>query len=161
MTFGREIDSDAVRFKCSIGRLFTASICWTPRLCTATELRDHPRQVVAGPPHTRVHDRGDQGERPPDAQHILQSVEGSLTRLGVEPLDLLQAHAWDDQTPLEETLDTFDSLVRQGKIRHYGCSNWDPDHVLQALSLSEKLGLRRLESVHVHCNLVDPTIDCG
>jgi aryl-alcohol dehydrogenase-like predicted oxidoreductase len=92
-------------------------------------------------------------------ESIFRSVEGSLARLGVEPIDLLQAHDWDELTPLEETLDAFDELIRQGKIRHYGCSNWRPEHLQQALSLAERHGQRRLESLQPIYNLVDRTIE--
>jgi 1-deoxyxylulose-5-phosphate synthase len=56
-------------------------------------------------------------------ENIVQSVEGSLRRLGADRIDLLQAHEWDDQTPLSETLEAFHSLVCQGKVRYWGASN--------------------------------------
>src|ERR1700712_4064710 len=67
------------------------------------------------------------GEGPNDAglsrQHLISSVEDSLRRLRTDHIDLFQVHEWDGQTPLEETLETLDALVRAGKIRYIGCSN--------------------------------------
>ena len=55
-------------------------------------------------------------------KHLIEAVEGSLRRLGIEYIDLYQVHWWDPYTPIEETLRALDSLVRQGKIRYIGCS---------------------------------------
>ena len=56
-------------------------------------------------------------------KHIMDAVEGSLTRLQTDYIDLYQVHSWDADTPLEETLRALDDLVRQGKVRYIGCSN--------------------------------------
>jgi aryl-alcohol dehydrogenase-like predicted oxidoreductase len=60
--------------------------------------------------------------------HILRSAEASLRRLGTDHIDLLQVHGWDGQTPLEETLSALDSLVRSGKVRYIGASNFSAWH---------------------------------
>ena len=75
-------------------------------------------------------------------QHIFASVEKSLRRLATDYIDLYQVHGWDMLTPVEETLRALDDLVRQGKVRYIGCSNWSARHLMKALVLSatERLG---------------------
>jgi aryl-alcohol dehydrogenase-like predicted oxidoreductase len=63
-------------------------------------------------------------------QHLLASVEGSLKRLGVDTVDLFQLHGQDYNTPVEETLSTLDQLVRAGKLRYIGCSNFSGWHLM-------------------------------
>jgi 1-deoxyxylulose-5-phosphate synthase len=92
-------------------------------------------------------------------QNIVRSVEESLRRLGVDRIDLLQAHTWDDQTPLGETLEAFHHLVVQGKVRYCGSSNWQPDQLVRALAICEEHGWSRLESVQPIYNLVDRRIE--
>jgi aryl-alcohol dehydrogenase-like predicted oxidoreductase len=77
------------------------------------------------------------GEGPNDAglsrHHITRSVEASLRRLGTDYIDLYQVHEWDGQTPLEETLRALDDLVRAGKVRYVGCSNYAAWQMMKAL----------------------------
>src|ERR687897_608494 len=56
--------------------------------------------------------------------HVVRAVEASLRRLGTDYIDLYQVHEWDGQTPLEETLHALDDLIRWGKVRYIGCSNY-------------------------------------
>jgi aryl-alcohol dehydrogenase-like predicted oxidoreductase len=70
-------------------------------------------------------------------QHIFSSIEHSLSRLGTDYVDLYQVHGWDVLTPLEETLRALEDLVRQGKVRYAGCSNWSARHLMKALVLAE------------------------
>ena len=70
--------------------------------------------------------------------HLRASVEGSLKRLGTDYIDLFQLHGFDALTPIEETLSTLDELVREGKIRYLGVSNFSGWHLMKSLSLSEK-----------------------
>jgi aryl-alcohol dehydrogenase-like predicted oxidoreductase len=93
------------------------------------------------------------------ATHILQSVHDSLGRLGVERIDLLQAHEWDPETPLEETLETFALLVEQGKVRFLGVSNWTSAQLAQALELAEARGWQPLRSVQPIYSLAHRTIE--
>jgi aryl-alcohol dehydrogenase-like predicted oxidoreductase len=87
-------------------------------------------------------------------QHIVQGVEASLRRLQTDYIDLYQAH-WDDRdTPLEETLRVFDDLVRQGKVRYIGCSNYVAWRLARALWESDKRGHVRYESLQPKYNLV-------
>ena len=76
-------------------------------------------------------------------QHLRASVEGSLKRLGTDYVDLFQLHGFDALTPVEETLSTLDQLVREGKIRYIGVSNFSGWHLMKSLAASERLGLQR------------------
>ena len=86
--------------------------------------------------------------------HIVRSVEASLSRLGTDYIDLFQLHGWDGQTPLEETMGTLDSLVKAGKVRYVGCSNYSAWHVMKALAVSERLGLERFASQQIYWSLI-------
>jgi aryl-alcohol dehydrogenase-like predicted oxidoreductase len=85
--------------------------------------------------------------------HLIESVEKSLRRLRTDHIDLYQVHEWDGQTPLEETLDTLDTLVRAGKIRYIGCSNYAGWQVMKALGISDRLGYQRFASQQIHYTL--------
>jgi aryl-alcohol dehydrogenase-like predicted oxidoreductase len=86
--------------------------------------------------------------------HLIRSVEGSLRRLGTDFIDLYQLHAFDAQTPIEETLSTLDELVRAGKIRYIGCSNFSGWHMMKSLAVSEKYGLARYVAHQAYYSLV-------
>src|SRR5437764_2438039 len=86
--------------------------------------------------------------------HILRAVEASLKRLRTDYLDLYQAHSPDPATPLEETLRAFDDLVRHGKVRYVGLSNYPAWQVALTLGTSDHLGLERICSVQPRYNLL-------
>ncbi len=86
--------------------------------------------------------------------YILQSVEGSLRRLKTDYIDLYQSHEDDPETPLEETLEAYDQLIRQGKVRAIGASNFSAERLAQALEASEKNGLARYQSLQPEYNLI-------
>jgi aryl-alcohol dehydrogenase-like predicted oxidoreductase len=88
-------------------------------------------------------------------QHIMAGVEASLRRLQTEYIDLYQAHNDDPDTPLDETLRAFDDLVRQGKVRYIGASNYRSWRLTRALWASDKNGLARFESLQPFYNLVE------
>lgn len=102
--------------------------------------------------------RGNMGGGPTDEglsrAHIMKSVENSLRRLQTDYIDLYQAHWPDESTPIEETLRAFDDLVRQGKVRYIGASNYAAWQLMQALWVSDKHGLARFDSLQPHYNLV-------
>ncbi len=75
--------------------------------------------------------------------HLTSAVEASLRRLGTDYIDLYQLHAFDAMTPVEEALQTLDDLVRAGKIRYIGCSNFSGWHLMKSLDVSDKYGLPR------------------
>jgi aryl-alcohol dehydrogenase-like predicted oxidoreductase len=86
--------------------------------------------------------------------HILISIENSLKRLQTDYVDLYQSHWTDEDTPIEETLEAFDQLVNQGKVRTIGCSNYPAWRLMQALWASEVGGTARYDSLQPHYNLV-------
>ncbi len=88
---------------------------------------------------------------------IAEAVEASLRRLGTDYIDLYQAHADDASTPLEETLGAYAELVRGGKVRAIGASNYTAARLRAALETSERLGLPRYETLQPHYNLVERT----
>ena len=86
--------------------------------------------------------------------HLRASVEGSLKRLGTDYIDLFQLHGFDATTPIEETLHTLDDLVREGKIRYLGVSNFSGWHLMKSLALSEKHHLQRYVAHQAYYSLV-------
>jgi aryl-alcohol dehydrogenase-like predicted oxidoreductase len=102
--------------------------------------------------------RGNMGTGPDDEglshRQIMKAVEDSMRRLQTDYLDLYQAHWPDAATPIEETLRAFDDLVRQGKVRHIGVSNYVAWELMQALWTSDRNGLVLFETIQPHYNLV-------
>ncbi len=82
--------------------------------------------------------------------HIIAGCEASLKRLGTDWIDLYQVHQWDGQTPLEETMEALDRLVRDGKVRYIGCSNFSGWHIMKALGVAEAKGRERFVSQQIH-----------
>ncbi|MFD5829109.1 aldo/keto reductase [Lentzea sp. NPDC060358] len=101
---------------------------------------------------TKVYSRTGPGRNDVGASrgHVLDAVEASLRRLGTDHIDLYQVHATDAVTPLEETLRTLDDLVRQGKVRYVGVSNWQAWRIAKALGIGERLGLAPLNTVQAY-----------
>ena len=87
-----------------------------------------------------------QNDRGLSRKHIIESCHGSLRRLGVDYLDLYQAHRYDYATPLEETLRAFDDLVRQGKVLYVGVSEWRAEEIQAAVDIANDMGFDRLIS---------------
>lgn len=87
-------------------------------------------------------------------KHIYHAIEGSLRRLQTDYIDLYQVHAPDPDTPLDETLRALDDLVRQGKVRYLGCSNFQAWLLACALWISDKHGLARFDCVQPRYNLL-------
>jgi len=87
-------------------------------------------------------------------RHILDAVDGSLRRLQTDYIDLYQLHWPDTETPLEETMRALDDLVRWGKVRYVGCSNFEAWRLCKALWVSDRLGLNRFETVQPRYNLL-------
>lgn len=115
---------------------------------------DIPRhQVILA---TKV--RGKMGDKPNDEglsrAHIMAAVEASLRRLQTDYIDLYQTHWSDESTPIDETLRALDDLVRQGKVRYVGASNYLAWELMQALWTSDKYNLVRYDCLQPHYNLV-------
>jgi aryl-alcohol dehydrogenase-like predicted oxidoreductase len=114
------------------------------------------------------------GEGPNDAglsrHHIIRQAEASLRRLGTDRIDIYHVHEWDGQTPLEETLEALDTLVRSGKVRYLGVSNYTGWQVMKALGVADRHGYQRfvanqiyysLESRDAEYELVPVSLDQG
>jgi aryl-alcohol dehydrogenase-like predicted oxidoreductase len=86
--------------------------------------------------------------------HLIRAVEGSLRRLGTDYIDLYQLHGFDALTPVEEVLQTLDGLVRSGKIRYLGCSNFSGWHLMKSLAASEQHGLARYVAHQAYYSLI-------
>ncbi|HLZ69756.1 MAG TPA: aldo/keto reductase [Dehalococcoidia bacterium] len=107
--------------------------------------------------------RGTVGPGPNDAglsrKHLLDAIDASLRRLQTEYVDLYQVHAFDPETPLDETLRALDEIVRSGRARYLGCSNFAAWQLARALWISDKQNLARFDSVQPRYNLLDRRIE--
>ncbi len=86
-------------------------------------------------------------------QHIIRACEDSLRRLQTDYIDLYQSHWYDADTPIDETMEAFDRLRQQGKVRYLGCSNYPAWRLMESLWASDRLGLVRYDSIQPHYNL--------
>jgi aryl-alcohol dehydrogenase-like predicted oxidoreductase len=87
-------------------------------------------------------------------ERLLRTVDASLKRLGTDYIDLLQLHGFDAETPVQETLSTLDDLVRAGKIRYLGVSNFSGWHLMKSLSVAERYGYSRYVANQAYYSLV-------
>jgi aryl-alcohol dehydrogenase-like predicted oxidoreductase len=87
-------------------------------------------------------------------KHIIESLHASLDRLQTDHVDLLQAHRYDYEAPLEETLRAFDDLVRQGKVHYVGVSEWTAEQIEDALRLADEMGFDRIVSNQPQYSLI-------
>ncbi|MBP8253168.1 MAG: aldo/keto reductase [Herpetosiphon sp.] len=124
-----------------MGRWFAADKSRRDRVVLATKVRGMMGDGV-----------NDQGL---SRRHIMAAVEASLKRLQTDYIDLYQTHFPDDDTPIEETLRALDDLVRSGKVRYIGCSNYKAWHLMEALWTSDKLNLARYDCLQPHYNLLN------
>ncbi len=85
--------------------------------------------------------------------HLIRECEASLKRLRTDVIDLYQVHEWDGVTPLEETMEALDSLIRHGKVRYIGCSNFSGWHIMKALGIAEADHRQRFVSQQIHYTL--------
>jgi aryl-alcohol dehydrogenase-like predicted oxidoreductase len=105
------------------------------------------------------------GEGPNDRglsrKHVTEQCHASLTRLGVDYIDLYQCHRYDENTPLEETLRTLDDLVRQGKVLYIGVSEWTDYQISDALRIAGEMNLDRIVSNQPQYNMIQRRIEGG
>ena len=87
-------------------------------------------------------------------KHIMESAHASLRRLQTDYVDLYQAHRYDHETPLEETLRAFDDLVRQGKVLYVGVSEWRAEEIAAALRIADEMGFDRIVSNQPQYNML-------
>lgn len=168
MTFGRELDAAGalpiIRRALDAGINFfdTADVYGrgASEEIVGSALKEvRPRVVIT----SKVF--GQMGDAPNDRgasrYHIMESVENSLRRLQTDHIDLYQIHRFDPATPLEETLRALDDLVRAGKVRYLGCSNFAAWQVVKALRVSDREHLAGFVSIQPRYNLVfrDPEVD--
>src|SRR5277367_6426807 len=85
--------------------------------------------------------------------HLIRECEASLKRLRTDVIDLYQVHQWDGLTPLEETMEALDSLVRSGKVRYVGCSNWSGWHMMKAMEVARRDGRIPFVPEQIHYTL--------
>lgn len=107
--------------------------------------------------------RGRMGEGPNDEGvsrfAIFQQAEASLRRLRTDHIDLYQVHSWDANTPIEETLEALDDLVRSGKVRYLGCSNFAAWQLAKSLGLSALHGWASFDCIQPRYNLIDRVVE--
>ena len=103
---------------------------------------------VYWPTGSGVNDRG------LSRKHMMESIHGSLRRLGTDYVDLYQAHRFDVETPLEETMRAFDDMVRQGKVLYVGVSEWNAEQIRAAIQIADDMGFDRLISNQPHYNML-------
>jgi len=101
-----------------------------------------------GPMSRRPWDRGN------SRQHIMSAIDASLRRLRTDHIDLYQLHFWDERTPIDESLQALDDLVRTGKVRYVGCSNFLAYQLARATGRAEVLGTARFDCVQPRYNLL-------
>lgn len=87
-------------------------------------------------------------------KHLMLSVEHSLRRLQTDHIDLYQTQGWDDRTPVDETVAALDQLVRDGKVRYLGCSDYAGWQLTTALAAADRLGAQRFSSQRIHYSLL-------
>ena len=97
------------------------------------------------------------GDGPNDAglsrHHLIAGCEASLRRMGIDHIDLFQVHEWDGQTPLEETLEALDTLVKSGKVRYVGASNYAGWQLMKALGIADRHGYQRFVTQQIYYSL--------
>lgn len=113
----------------------------------ATKVRSQMSREPSGGP-TDVNNAG------LSRRHIIAACDDSLRRLGIDYIDLYQVHGWDICTPIEETIRALDDLVRSGKVRYIGCSNWSARKLMKSIGISELRGWERFVSLQAYYSLV-------
>lgn len=169
MTFGRELDEDGSgnilnRFFEAGGNFVDTADVYEAGLSeeiTGKALKDagiDREDVVLA---TKV--RMPMGDGPNDVglsrKHVMAGCEASLQRLGTDYVDLYQVHLWDAATPLEETLSALTDLVRAGKVRYIGCSNYTAWQLMKALWISDKEGFESFVTLQPQYSLVERNIE--
>jgi aryl-alcohol dehydrogenase-like predicted oxidoreductase len=166
MTFGREVDEEGsreiiARFLDAGGNFIDTADVYaggSSEEITGRAIRGVRDDIVLA---TKV--RFPMGEGPNDVglsrKHVISGCEASLRRLGTDYLDLFQVHAWDALTPIEETLSALTDLVRDGKVRYIGVSNFTAWQLMKSLRASELRGLERFVCLQPQYSLVERNIE--
>ena len=166
MTFGREADEEAsrglvARFLEAGGNFVDTADVYTKGVSeeiTGRAIKGVRDDVVLA---TKV--RFPMGDGPNDVglsrKHVIGGCEDSLRRLGTDHIDLYQVHCWDGATPLEETLSALSDLVRAGKVRYVGVSNFTAWQLMKSVALSDALGFERFVCLQPQYSLVERNIE--
>ena len=166
MTFGQEADEETSRE--IVGRFLDAGGNFVD---TADVYSNGVSEEITGRALRGVRDdvvlatkvRFPMGEGPNDVglsrKHIMQGCEDSLRRLGTDYIDLYQVHCWDEATPLEESLSALTDLVRSGKVRYIGVSNFTGWQLMRSLDVSEAGGFERFVCLQPQYSLVERNIE--
>jgi len=158
--FGGRIDLDATRAVVDAALDEGINFFDTADIYGATKSEELLGQVLAGRRDDVIvatkFGMGDGTTLPAGASDasVVSAAEGSLRRLGMDHIDLYQLHLPDDQTPIDETLEAMDRLVRDGKVREIGCSNFDGARLDDATASAKKHGTARFESVQNELSLL-------
>jgi aryl-alcohol dehydrogenase-like predicted oxidoreductase len=162
-TFGGSLDEDAARalvdaaFECGVNFFDTANVYSEGRseevLGRALAGRPRDSYIVA----TKVYATAPDGGRGLSRAQILKQIDASLARLGLDFVDLYQAHSFDDDVPVEETLGAFTEVVDAGKARFIGVSNWSGDQIRNAVELAREDGFAKVVSSQPEYSLLDRT----
>ena len=166
MTFGREADEDdskklVDRFLGAGGNFIDTADVYSNGVSeeiTGRAVKNVRDDVVLA---TKV--RFPMGDGPNDVglsrKHVVQGCEDSLRRLGTDYIDLYQVHCWDAATPLEETLSALTDLVRAGKVRYVGVSNFTAWQIVKSVSLSDALGFERFVCLQPQYSLIERNVE--
>lgn len=167
MTFGRELDEAGSRemvdrFIAGGGNFIDTADVYESGVSeeiTGRALANHDREDVVLATKVRFPMGGGPNDVGLSRKHVMSGCEASLRRLGTDYVDLYQVHAWDEATPLEETLSALDDLVRGGKARYIGVSNFMAWQIVKSLWVSEREGLARFVSLQPQYSLVERGIE--
>jgi aryl-alcohol dehydrogenase-like predicted oxidoreductase len=166
MTFGREIDEAASqqmidRFIEAGGNFIDTADVYTHGV--SEEIIGRAIKAVRDDVVLATKVRFPMGDGPNDVgvsrKHIMQACDASLSRLGTDYLDLYQVHLWDRATPLEETLSALTDLVRNGKVRYLGVSNFTGWQVVKAMHVSRVHNFERLVSLQPQYSMVERHVE--
>ena len=166
MTFGEQADEEESQL--IVDRAWEAGVNFFDTADAYTETRSETilGNILKGRRHsaivaTKVFGRvgPDQNDQGLSRKHIMDAVDNSLRRLQTDYIDLYQVHRWDPETPIEETVRALDDLVRAGKVRYVGCSNFAAWQLCKALWVSDVQGLARFDSVQPRYNMLSRDIE--
>jgi aryl-alcohol dehydrogenase-like predicted oxidoreductase len=173
MTFGLQCDeatSFAIMDKAAEGGIDFLDAADVYPLGGDTQLAGRTEEIVGAWLKGKRHDNilatkcvGPMGAKPWDMgmsrKHVMDAIDASLKRLGTDYVDLYQLHSYDTGTPIDEALEALDAIVKAGKARYVGVSNWPAYKVARALGRSEVKNLARIDSVQPRYNLLFRTFE--
>ncbi|HEY7833295.1 MAG TPA: aldo/keto reductase [Ktedonobacterales bacterium] len=165
-TFGRTVDAAGTEAIVARALDLGMNLIDTADIYSAGQSEEHVGRALRGRREqaivaTKVGMRAGDGpnDRGSSRKRVIEGCEASLRRLGIEAIDLYQIHEFDPDTPLAETLGALDDLVRAGKVRYIGCSNYAAWQVAHALGISERERLARFVSVQPEYNLLQREVE--